>query len=166
MHSSHFSPAGFARDTVEERAFFQARLAMFYRIGFALTAAEFVLAVIVFALAGTPGPVDVSFGSDAWLYPWVFQLATAAVCFGLWQIVRGGEHKPAVLAAIDFGGVVILSLTYVGMSMASPVSLRPELFQLICITLLFGFRAPRLVAVASRAHSRAQGRPHPEVGHL
>jgi serine/threonine protein kinase len=150
MHSSHFSPAGFARDTVEERAFFQARLTMFYRIGFALTAAEFVLAVIVFTLAGTTGPADVLFGSYAWLYPWVFQLATAALCFVLWQIVRRGEHKPAVLAAIDFGGVVILSLTYVGMSMASPVSLRPELFQLICITLLLGFRAAMVPSSAAR----------------
>jgi serine/threonine-protein kinase len=150
MQSFHFSPAGFAHDTNEERWFFQARLALFYGIGFALLTAAFLASVLLFTVAGAIGAADHSMSKQSWVCQWVSLAVALAACFTEWQVLRRGKRSPAALLVTDVGGAILLSLMYIGMSMTLPPYLRPEFFQLICVTLLLGFRAVMVPSSATR----------------
>jgi serine/threonine-protein kinase len=154
MDLRRFSPTAFLetvpRDTLEERAFLQARLSSFYRIVCALCIVEVALAVLLFVTVGTSGPKTHILGAHDWLYEWVLVASLALVTFFLWRVTRRGERSETALHAIDAGGSMYACLTYIALGWLMPAYLRPEFHQLACVTVVLAFRAVMVPSSAVR----------------
>jgi serine/threonine-protein kinase len=154
MDLRRFSPTAFretaVHDTLEERAFLQARLASYYKISFWLCVIETALALILFVTVGSTGPTRRVLGDHDWVYQSAQVTSLALVCFVFWMSTRRGERSGAVLHAIDAAGTLYAVLTYIGLGWLMPPHLRPELHQLASVTVVLAFRAAMVPSSALR----------------
>jgi serine/threonine protein kinase len=138
------------RDTLEERAFLQSRLASYYRIIFTLSLIEFGLSVVLFGGTGTKVATTHALGAHDWVYLWLPATCVPLLCFALWRITRHGDRSPTTLHAIDGGGTLSICSSFVAVGWLMPPYLRPELYQLTCVTAVLAFRAVMVPSSATR----------------
>jgi serine/threonine-protein kinase len=124
-----------------ERAFFQSRLAIFYRFGFVLGLVQIGVAIVVFVSAGTKGPTNHAFGPYDWLFPWVLEVSATLACLLFWKITTRGEHSPRGLVQIDITGAVVTSLLLIAMTWDVPAYLRPDMLIVAMVALFLAGRA-------------------------
>src|SRR5579859_1149049 len=129
-------------------AFFQARLARFFRGGFLLGVVQLALNAVIVAFAGHHQATNHLFGAYDSLYEWgVPSLATLA-CLGLWRLLLGRGRTARTLGAIDACGTVGICLLLAVAHVNVPPWLRPDMFVIGLIALVL---AARPVVVPSTA---------------
>jgi hypothetical protein len=154
MTPLHTRPDGFLgsvpRSAGEERAFFQSRLAAFYRLALTVRVTQLALGILVFAAARAQKPHDPSMNASDAVYLWGTDAVFLSACFALWQIARRRELASATLIGIDAGGTLVGSFAMFVGGCILPHYFRPYFYQLISVTLFLALRAAMVPSSARR----------------
>ena len=126
----------------ESRDFLQERIARFARLLFFLNLFFFVAGWIV-SLVWQPSTLVRGLPLAT---PHLFHIAYSVVLLAMWLAAANGPVPPAILHAIDGGGVVAVAALLIAMCCALPILLRPDL---VATLALFGILLYRAAIVPS-----------------
>jgi serine/threonine-protein kinase len=144
------SPSPHALSDTEGVAFFQSRLASFFRGGFRLGVVQLALNAVIVAFAGAHGPSNHLFGVYDTVYSWAVPSLATIVCFVLWRVLRGRARTSRTLGAIDASGTIVVCLLLTIAHVNVPPWLRPDMFVIGLVALVLAARPVMVPSTAQR----------------
>jgi serine/threonine-protein kinase len=132
------TPTEAYRDTAEERALIQTRVARFGRLMFLIGAAFYPLGVISRGITGVTGDrgLDAAFGPSS-----TYHLFAIALFLGGWLYARRGVRAVTALRVVDGVMTVGGAFAFELMGRGVPAWVRPDLFTVFAVSQLLAIRS-------------------------